>query len=161
RTSPVRARDVMVRKGLARNAEATLPQDYGRFKPAASGGLCRRDALTVEQLDGDSTQDKESTWAAFTYEAKFLSWRGDFLSCVDGQTQRQLVAADGMDALCLWWDGESESGRDPEGLCLVALQRPGANAPSRHRLVKVVPEFDMDPVGADDTPRRYFHVVYN
>src|SRR5690606_6960304 len=160
RTSPVRARDVMVRKGLARNAEATLAQDYGRFKPAASGGLWRRDAFTVEQLDGDSTQDKESTWAAFSYEAKFLSWRVDFMNWDDVHTQRQLLNPDGMDALFRWWDAEAESRLDPGGLCLVTMQRLGANDISRYLLDKVDPEFEIDADRPDDTPRQYFHVVY-
>jgi len=160
RTTPVRARDVMVRRGLAANADATLAQDYGRFKPSASGGLWRADAFTVEQLDGATTQDKESTWAAFSYEAKFLSWRVDFMQWDDVHTQRQLSNPDGMEALFRWWDAEAESRLDPGGLCLVTMQRLGANDLSRYLLDKIDPEFEVDADRPDDTPRQYFHVVY-
>ena len=160
RTSPVRARDVMVRRGLARNADATLAQDYGRFKPSASGNLWRRDAFTVEQLDGEATQDKESTWAAFSYEAKFLSWRVDFMNWDDVHTQRQLTNPDGMEALFRWWDAEAESRLDPGGLCLVTMQRLGANDISRYLLDKIDPEFEVDADRPENSPKQYFHVVY-
>jgi len=160
RTTPVRARDVMVRRGLAANAEATLASDYGRFKPSASGGLWRRDAFTVEQVDGETTADKESTWAAFSYEAKFLSWRVDFMNWDDLHTSRQLHNADAMEALFKWWDAEAESRLDPGGLCLVTMQRLGANDISRYLLDKIDPEFEVDADRPDDTPKQYFHVVY-
>jgi hypothetical protein len=104
-------------------------------------------------------QDKEATWAAFSYEAQVMSLRFDFMNWDDLHTHRQLRNPDLMQDLFEWWDVEAESRLDPGGLCLATMQRLGSNDISRYLLDKIDPAFEID-ADRDTTPRQYFHVVF-
>jgi hypothetical protein len=163
RTAPVHAREIMKRRGLAVDAETTMQADYGTFRPTADEtGLWRREAFTVAQFGAVATADKEPTWAAFSYEAKFLSWRIDLGVWDDLMVLRMLRNADAIADLCGWWDTEGESRLDPGGLMMVVMQRLGANDISRYLLdkVKITEEIDGDGPEPEDGPRMYTPVIY-
>lgn len=157
RTSPVRAREEDLARGLAKDAEATLADDFGRFKPSGAGGLWRRESLIVEQLVGAS-MEKEPTWAAFSREAKFLGWRVDFMVWDDLVNSDMLRNPDRVDDLYRWWDVEAESRIDPGGLLLLVGQRLRSNDIYRFCLDKkvLVDEFDE----GSETRAMYHHIVY-
>lgn len=159
RTTPALARQEDKARGLAGDAEATLAADYGRFKPTASGGVWRREALIVEQLAGAS-MEKEPTWAAFSREAKFLGWRVDFMVWDDLVNTDMLRNPDRVDDLYRWWDDEAQSRIDPGGLVLLVGQRLRSNDIYRYCIDKrvLVDEYDL----SDDAAVRpmYHHVVY-
>lgn len=157
RTVPATAREEDLRRQLARDAEATLAADYGRFKPEGPGGLWRREAIIVEQHAGAS-MEKEPTWAAFSREAKFLGWRVDLMVWDDLVNTDMLRNADRVEDLYNWWDDEAQSRIDPGGLVLLVGQRLRSNDIYRYCLDKrvLVDEFDE---GSDLRPM-YHHVVY-
>lgn len=148
------------------DAEACLVQDYGRFKPIMPGVQWRRETFEVEQLwlneqtYGGTSQRKEPTWAAFSYEAGTLSWRVDFMNWDDLVTTAMLRNEESIRKLYSWWDVEAESRLDPGGLCLVTMQRLGSNDVSKYLLRKIDPEFEIDADQPDKGPKQYFHVVF-
>lgn len=163
RQVPVQPRQLMLDRGLARAAEATLAADYGVFKPTAEEtNLWRRDQFTVAQPGGIATADKEPTWAAFSYEAKFLGWRVDLMVWDDLVNTRMLRNPEQVEALYRWWDDEAESRLDPGGLCLLVGQRLRSNDIYRYCLDKaaITDEIDDPGEGDDRTPRQYHHIVY-
>lgn len=154
---PVTAREIMKLRGLAIDAEATMQADYGTFRPTAEEqSLWRREKYTVAQYDGVATADKEPTWAAFSYEAKFLSWRIDLGVWDDLMALRMLRNPDAIADLCAWWDTEAESRMDPGGLIMLVMQRLGAFDISRYLLdkVKITEEIDGDGP-EEDAPKLY------
>ena len=173
RTSPVTAADRWKRRGMAADAQATLQVDYGRFKPIMEGVKWTRPEFVVEQLWDiepgmtaeqaiyrGSGQDKEATWAAFSYEAQVMSLRFDFMGWDDLHTSRQMRNPDVMADLQNWWDTEAESRLDPGGLCLLTMQRLGSNDISRYLLDKIDPDFEIDADRPDEQPRQYFHIRF-
>lgn len=174
RKSPVTAAERWKRRGMALDALYTISDPdhgYGRFKPIMPGVMWTRPEFSVEQLwtEADNledaeyigaTQDKEATWAAFSYEAQVMSMRFDFMQWDDLHTWRQLRNPDLMSDLFTWWDTEAESRLDPGGLCLVTMQRLGANDISRYLLDKIDPAFEIDTDRPDEAPRQYFHVTF-
>lgn len=172
RTVPVLASPRWKALGMEVDAEATMSADYGRFKPSMAGVTWKKDQFFVERLwlgnevesqYSGSSQQKEPTWAAFSYEAKFLGWRVDFMNWDDVHTEGMLNDQAQMNKLYRWWDIEAESRLDPGGLCLVTMQRLGANDLSRYLLDKIDPDFEIDadkPTAKEDSPRQYFHVVF-
>jgi hypothetical protein len=157
RTSPALARPEDRERGLARDADATLAGDYGRFRPVGAGGRWRRDNIIVEQLDGASVE-KEPTWAAFSREAKFLGWRVDFMVWDDLVDFDLLRNPDRVQDLYNWWDINAESRLDPGGLLLLVGQRLRSNDIYRYCLDKriQIDEFDDD----SESRPMYHHIIY-
>lgn len=171
RKTPARAAERWKRRGMAMDAEATLIEDYGRFKPIVPGVMWTRAEFSVEQFWTEAEladmaeyegqgQDKESTWAAFSPDAQIMSLRFDFMNCDDMHREKHLRNPNVMDDLFNWWEVEAESRLDPGGLLLVTMQRLGANDISRHLLDKVDPTFEIDIDHPEQGPRQYFHVVF-
>jgi hypothetical protein len=157
RTVPARARPEDIARGLAKDADATLAAEYGRFRPEGAGGLWRRDSIIVEQMHGAS-MEKEPTWAAFSREAKFLGWRVDFMVWDDLVSSDMLRNQDRVEDLYNWWNIEAESRVDPGGLLLLVGQRLRSNDIYRYCLDKQV---RIDEFNADSETRpMYHHIVY-
>ena len=70
RAHPVKAELNDVRLGLAVDAEATLQNDFGMFKPDSSE-IWRAEAFTVLQEDDQPLSQKEPTWSAFGMDSGF------------------------------------------------------------------------------------------
>lgn len=161
RTGPMRASDLLKRRGLAIDAEATLVSDYGTYRPIAEeGALWQREQFSVAQHGAMPTADKEPTWAAFSYEAKFLSWRITLGIWDDLQHSRMLRNAEQLEVMYRWWDDEAESRLDPGGLMLVVMQRLGANDLSRYLLDKGAITDEIEGGEDEYVPRQYHHFIY-
>ena len=80
RAHPVKAELNDVRLGLAVDAEATLQDDFGMFKPDSSE-IWRSEAFTVLQQDDAPLSQKEPTWSAFGMDSGFLGGRFDLVIC--------------------------------------------------------------------------------
>tara|TARA_R110002074_G_scaffold93685_1_gene204321 strand:- start:18372 stop:19118 length:747 start_codon:yes stop_codon:yes gene_type:complete len=74
RAHPVRAELNDVRLGLAVDAEATIQEDFGMFKPDSTE-IWRSEAFTVLQQGDVPLSQKEPTWSAFGMDSGFLGGR--------------------------------------------------------------------------------------
>ena len=158
RETPMKARLIEARLGLAHDAEATLKNDYGAFKPSDQT-IWRREQFTVQQHGETSTDHKESTWTAFGKDSGSLGWRADFVIWDDLFTVR-MRTSDVIEDLKEWWDSEAEQRVEPGGLLVLQGQRLRSDDIYRYALDKTlsVDEFDM----RDDAPQvhQYHHIVY-
>ena len=82
RVAPLRGDPRMVRLGLELDAEATLAQDFGRFKPIDTE-VWNRDSFIVMQHEGISIEDKEATLTAYGIDTEFTGDRFDYVEWDD------------------------------------------------------------------------------
>lgn len=123
RDVPMRVDPDKVMLGIADNAEATLQDDYGAFKPEGRSDKWRAEALVVRQLDGVSLDDKEETVAAYGQDSGFLGGRYDLViwdDLVDGKNTR---GQEGRENMREWWDSEAETRVEPGGALVLNGQR--------------------------------------
>ena len=148
RDTPLRADADALAKGHAHDADATLTEDYGAFKPEDRGDVWAASQITVRQLNGVSVDDKEPTVSAWGRDEKFLGGRYD-LVIWDDLVSRQ-PSAEMWDQILEWWMTEAETRLEPGGLLLLQGQRMWADDLYR---------FCLDMRTIDDTPK-YSHIVY-
>jgi hypothetical protein len=173
RTSPVRATDYELKYGLACDAEATLAQDYGNFKPAAGEKKWSEWEFTVLQFDDSFIDDKEKTWAAYGMDQDFLGGRYDLILWDDVVTEDQVRTMEAMEKQRHWWDTTAESRLEPGGCLFLVGQRIASSDLYRHCLDKrVLPDDDdaldeLDSLTVEDRqqatvdmPPMYTHIVY-
>lgn len=155
RELPVRADPKLVELGLASDAEATMSQDFGPFKPA-NNDLWTKAEFVVQQSTGVSVDDKESTVTAYGMDSGFLGGRFDFIiwdDLVDKKTMRGE-----FDLLTQWWEQEAESRLEPGGLMILQGQRLASDDLYRYALD--LRDVDDDGEITEDAPRKYKHIVY-
>lgn len=174
RPFPLEPDPELVKKGLALNAEACLAHDYGRFKPAASGGLWRAEEFIVEQLGVGGLDNKEPTVSAYGIEAEFIGHRADLCLFDDVAGPENAKESAARDKLIERWDSVAEARVDPGGLLAVVGQRLGPADLYAHCLSKeTYDDFDDDYDGEDVTlldklqqtkepvkKKKYHHLVY-
>ena len=168
-TLPILADDEDRQKGIAVDAEATLSEDFGRFKPVDHESWTK-DAFIVQQYDGSSITSKEPTWTAVGRDQEFIGGRYDFCIWDDLVTSNRLRTIEMIEKDRDWWDSYAERRLEPGGLLILQGQRMGANDLYRYCLdMEVVQIEDEDPEDtegialrdADDgTPRKYHHIIY-
>ena len=164
RAHPVRAELNDVRLGLAVDAEATLQQDFGMFKPDSSE-IWRSEAFTVLQQDDQPLSQKEPTWSAFGMDSGFLGGRFDLVIWDDVYDPRKMRSAESREDMRRWWDEVAETRLEPGGLLILQGQRMSADDIYRYALDKVAPPDEMeleefDPEDAPDEWRKYHHLKY-
>jgi hypothetical protein len=118
RDVPMRVDPDKVLAGIAFNAEATMQDDFGAFKPEGRSDKWRAEALVVRQLDGVALDDKEDTVAAFGQDSGFLGGRFDLVIWDDLVDKKNQRTQESREAMHEWWDAESETRVEPGG-CLV------------------------------------------
>jgi len=174
RPFPLEPDPELVRKGLALNAEACLAHDYGRFKPAATGGLWRAEEFVVEQLGVGGLDNKEPTVSAYGIESEFIGHRADLCLFDDVAGPENAKESAARDKLIERWDSVAEARVDPGGLLAVVGQRLGPTDLYAHCLSKeTYDDFDDDYDGQDVTlldklqetkeptkKKKYHHLVY-
>ncbi len=157
RSVPVAASGVELERGWAVDAESTLVADYGRFRPAGSGGMWRREMFQVAQVDGSGADVKEMSWRAFGADTEELSWRVGFIVWDDLVTSKTMRTEASRARLVRDWDVMYETRLEPAGFCLLLGQRIGANDLFRHVLDKVTVE--LDEFGDSVGERKMFHHI--
>jgi hypothetical protein len=167
-TLPMLADDEDKIKGIAVDAQATLSEDFGRFKPVDHESWTK-DAFIVQQLDGSSITSKEPTWTAVGRDQEFIGGRYDFCIWDDLVTSNRLRTLEMIEKDRDWWDTYAERRLEPGGLLILQGQRMGANDLYRYALDMEVVEIEDD--AGDDTegislrdyegsPRKYHHIIY-
>lgn len=161
RTTPVKAKDHELRQGIAVDAEATLAEDFGRFKPL-NPDIWQRGQLTVEQVDDQPVDEKEPTWTSFGMDSGSLGWRVDYITwddVVDKTTIRTIEAAERQYE---WWDDEAETRLEPAGVLVLPGQRLSARDLYRYCLNKEIEPDDDEDADDEDRTRSYVyrHVIY-
>ena len=141
----------LVKKGLAVDAEGCLAQDYGRFKPTASGSLWRAEEFIVEQEGFRTLDNKEPTVSAYGIDSEFIGHRADLCLFDDVASPENAKESVARDRLLERWDSMAEARCDPGGLVAVIGQRLGPGDLYAHCLSKVTYEDDEDDDGQDMT----------
>ena len=166
RAHPVKAELNDVRLNLAVDAEATLQEDFGLFKPDSSE-IWRAEAFTVLQKDDTPLSQKEPTWSAFGMDSGFLGGRFDLVIWDDVYDPRKMRSAEAREDMRRWWDEVAETRLEPGGLLVLQGQRMSADDIYRYALDKVAPPDDMDleeeEFETEDAPeewRKYHHLKY-
>src|ERR1035437_6675144 len=169
-TLPILADDEDRLKGIATDAEATLSEDFGRFKPVDHESWTK-DAFIVQQYDGASLTSKEPTWTAVGRDQEFIGGRYDFCIWDDLVTPNRLRSLEMMEKDRDWWDMYAERRLEPGGLLILQGQRMGANDLYRYCLDMEVGQDEDDEEdddvegielreGEDRTPRKYHHIIF-
>jgi len=153
--------------GLGRDADATMVEDYGRFRPDPTlGAPWQQKQFTVAQFTDTPIGEKESTWTAFGEDTKFLGWRVNFIVWDDLVIQEVLKNLDRIEAQRKWWIDEAQTRLEPGGLLVLQGQRLGAEDLYRFCLDMKSGYTELDEhlfdLGEEVLPdeQKYFHVVY-
>jgi transposase-like protein len=141
----------MVKKGLTQDAEGCLAQDYGRFKPLASGSLWRAEEFVVEQPIPGGLDNKEPTVSAYGIDSEFIGHRADLCLFDDVASPENAKESVARDRLLERWDSMAEARCDPGGLVNVIGQRLGPGDLYAHCMAKVIYEDDEEDDGEDIT----------
>ena len=165
RGHPVHAEAKDIKLGLGADALATLPQDFGRFKPEVKE-VWRSDQFTVAQEGDIPVSEKEPTWSSFGVDSGFLGARLDLVIWDDVYDQRKNRTQDARDELKRWWDEVAETRLEPGGLLVLQGQRMDSDDIYRYALDKKV-DLDEEDDLEDDLPanlqldgKRYHHITY-
>jgi hypothetical protein len=163
RTIPEKAELKDRDRGLALDAETTLGDDFGRFKPIERD-LWTADAFIVMQESGVAITEKEATWSAFGMDSGFLGGRYDLVVWDDLVDPSKTRTSDQVDYQRAWWGDVAESRLEPGGLLILQGQRIGAEDLYRHCLDLRLPiydtEEDEDEEDVASWVPKYHHVVF-
>lgn len=160
---PIRASANDIRLGIAVDAEASLVQDFGMFKPLAdSGDRWTAKAFQVQQMPGIPVSEKESTWQAFGKGGAFLGNRLDLIVGDDVYDKSMVKTSEARDDFMNWYDKHVETRLEPNGTLLLVGQRQDADDVYRHCLDKrvLIDEDGEDVESEMDAQRKYKHVVF-
>lgn len=171
RRTPVKAKQRDIELGIAVDAVATLPGDFGRFRPLAGDDAWRADGFTVAQHGGVEISEKEPTWSAFGRSSTFIGARVDLAIWDDVYDPHKMRTAESRQELKDWWDEYAETRLEPGGLLILQGQRLSPDDIYRHALSKTAGFDDEDlddelgaPVdgaaGDGESPAKYHHVRY-
>jgi len=157
---PLKGEGTEIDLGLALDAEATLADDFGAFKPAYKDQWAG-EAFVVAQVAGAMTSEKEPTWSAYGMDSGFLGMRYDFIVWDDLVDQRVIRTIESRENQQLWWDTMAEKRLDPGGLLVLQGQRMGPDDLYRYALDKrTVVEDDDEGTETEASHRKYRHVIY-
>ncbi len=153
--------------GLARDADSTLINDYGLFKPPTDlGAPWSRSQFTVQQTGETRIGEKEATVTAFGEDTKFLGWRVNFVVWDDLVTARSVANEEAILRQRSWWINEAQTRLEPGGLLILQGQRLHPEDLYRFCLdmetgFSLLDDHLLD-IGEElpPTTKKYFHVVY-
>jgi hypothetical protein len=164
--APVMPRDEDVARGLAVPAEASLVEDFGRFRPVskAEAAVWQVGGFTVAQPGGVLADEKEPTVTAFGFDADYLGMRVDLAIWDDLVDLANVRTLEVIENLQETWDSVAEPRTDPGGLNVLQGQRLRHNDLYRYCLNKrrATDEEDDEAAGDDEDGfvPKYHHVVY-
>jgi hypothetical protein len=148
RLIPLKADSDEVAKGRARDAEAALVHDFGRFKPY-NQDLWRLEEFVIAQPGDVAVEDKEPSFSAYGMDSGFLGGRFDLVIWDDLVDSRTLKTAESREAQRAWWETEAETRLEPGGLLILQGQRMAAEDLYRYAL-------NMEGEGGP----KYQHIIY-
>jgi len=152
----------LIAAGMAVEAEATLVDDFGRFRPEVIE-LWRADEFIVEQLDGSSLENKEPTVAGYGFRGDFIGHRCNLLIPDDVATKSNSREGADRTSLLELWDDVIEARLEPDGVLPLTGQRLGPSDLYAHCLGQTMgDDDDEEEIAAEDEgPRHlYRHIVY-
>lgn len=160
-THPPKASIADLRAGLAVDAEATLAEDFGPFKPAGREQWTR-EAFFVAQPSDRPVSDKEATWTAFGVDEGVLGNRFDLVFWDDLVDKKNTSTPEQVQALQEMWDDILETRLEPGGTHMLVGQRIAHNDLYRYCLDKRLPTFDEhgDRLPEEECEPMYEHIVY-
>lgn len=156
----LRLRRALERTSPAVGADSTLSMDFGRFKPATSGDVWRRNEYVVEQVDGSPVEEKEPTVSAFGFDSEWLGNRIDLVLGDDLDSTRSMRNVETVITNRQVFDDELEPRLESGGLFIIAQQRLGPFDFSAHALSKRVV---LDDDGISENPDaipQYTHLTF-
>lgn len=165
RTTPIRAEAEALARGLALDAEATLIDDFGLFRPPGHDEMWSAGAFVVLQHGEVLIDEKEPTWSAYGMDSGFLGMRYDLVIWDDLVDKLVIRTAESRQAQREWWDDVAEKRLEPGGLLVLQGQRMGADDLYRYALDKREPPDDDEPDLEEGEPepegrRKYHHVIF-
>ena len=153
---PIQADAELIARGMAKDAESTLPRDFGRFKPTSSG-IWTRSEFVLEQPHTD-LGNKESSFVAYGADTDFIGGRFNIVLWDDLVTPKTNKTEDSRENLIKVWEDTAENRLEPGGLLLLQGQRLANNDLYRYCLdLRDFVDVDM---ALEDQPKKYHHIVY-
>lgn len=173
RVVPEKADPMMLRRGDALDAEATMAMDFGRFKPLERD-MWTSDAFIVMQYDDTGAiSEKEPTWSAYGADTSFIGGRYDFVIWDDLVDPRKLRSIEQKEALQDMWTDVGETRLEPGGLLILQGQRISSDDLYRFALDMNAPSGDDDDDDYDDDDdwdervfeeerkdKKYHHIIF-
>lgn len=160
RILPVEADEIEKALGLATDAEATLLQDFGRFKPEGTG-YWRADKLVLARAGGVPAHQKEASLVSFGEKSGFLGGRYNLVIWDDVVTDQNCRTPAQQEELARWWRTTAESRLEPGGVLVLQGQRMSAHDLYRHVLdlrdITQHLDGDYDP---EKLPSKYTHIKF-
>lgn len=178
RLTPVKGDPTLIALGVASDAEATLAQDYGRFKPT-DRELWTRDAFIVIQHAGQgAVEGKEATLTAYGIDTEFTGGRFKYVEWDDLVSPRKVTSPEYCEDLERVYVQTCEPRVEPAGLMVLSGQRLASHDLHRFVLDMVQPlededeeddiseiELDVESGPEDDNTdqernMKYHHIIY-
>jgi len=157
------ASDDDIKKGLAFDAEATLVDDFGGFKPPR-GEAWKSDEFVVRQVGDEMKGKKEPTVSAYGADSTFIGHRVDVAIWDDLVSNKNTLNPEARERLKDWWPKYGESRIEPGGAMILQGQR--LHAEDLYKTVadiEVTDYSDIDDEGWGEpvgTRKKYVHVRY-
>jgi hypothetical protein len=135
RKYPLKADPEELELGLAVDAQGTLQQEYGAFRPS-DPDLWRLDEFVVAQMDETPIEEKEPTWSAYGLEEGIIGGRFDIMFWDDLIDEGIVASPVENQQVKNSWDKVAEKRLDPGGLAVLVGQRLGPEDLYGHNLRK-------------------------
>lgn len=158
RRVPITADPEDIERGVAFDAQATLIDDYGRFRPLLQD-LWRIDEFVLALPDDLLVEDKESSFAAYGMDSGFLGGRFNYTCWDDLVDRRTLRTVEARETLITKYEDEMETRLEPGGVHILQGQRMSADDLYRHALDMKAGVLE-DDTEVDNRPKKYHHIVF-
>ena len=159
---PSKAESEEIEMGLAFDAEASLLQDYGIFKPE-NAPLWSARAFIVAQHDDRPITEKEPTWSAYGLDTAFIGGRFDIAIWDDATEDKYLTTDDTIEKQRNRWDKVAEKRLEPGGLLVLQGQRLSPVDLYRHSLDKKAgssEDSDHSECCRAEGGKKYHHIIF-
>ena len=161
RVLPETASDEEVMEGSAFDAEATLSQDFGRFRPLDREQWTASSFVVMQYADKGAISEKEATWQSYGIDQGFIGGRFNVVIWDDLVDPRKQSTQDAREKLQSDYDDLCETRLEPKGVLILQGQRLAATDLYRYNLDKQVPELvDEDTGEIIASAPKYHHIKF-
>jgi len=123
RVIPEQADDNLKARGQAFDAESTLAQDFGRFKPLDKELWTNEAFIVMQPEDAGAISEKEPTLSAYGMDSGFIGGRFDGCFWDDLVDPRKVRSAEQREAMEDWYQDVAETRLEPAGMLALIGQR--------------------------------------